>query len=122
MIDLSAPGEANAYNGGAVAATVNRRAVAWGLVFAAVGVLVLGAWLPGLGGWSLGPRIGAGTLLVVLGAVLVAGAFAGAIRSRTERLDGKGGCPVGATCACGHFNFKPRRTCRQCGVATMYAA
>ena len=101
---------------------MNRRAVLWGLAFAAAGVLVLAGWVPGSSGWATGPRIGMGTLLATLGAVLIGGAFAGAIRARTERLDGKGGCPVGATCACGHFNFKPRRTCRQCGAATQYAA
>src|SRR5688572_6386064 len=101
---------------------MNRRAIAWGLGSMAAGALVLGAWLPGSGGWAFGPRIGMGTLLLVLGFVLAAGAFAGAIRRRTEAVDGKGGCPVGATCACGHFNFKPRRTCRQCGAATLYAA
>lgn len=101
---------------------MNRRAVLWGLAFAAAGILVLGAWMPGSSGWALGPRLGVGTLLAVLGAVFLVGSFAGAIRSRTERLDSKGGCPVGATCACGHFNFKPRRTCRQCGAATAFAA
>jgi len=104
-----------------VAAAVNRRTLTWGLAFAVAGAYVL-AGGPGLAGWSLGPRLGAGTLLVVLGLVLVAGAFAGAIRDRTERLDSKGGCPVGATCSCGQFNFKPRKACRQCGAATTYAA
>ena len=101
---------------------MNRRAIGWGLAFVVSGVVVLGAWLPGSAGWALGPRIGMGTLLVVLGLVFVAGAFAGAIRSRTEAVDGKGGCPVGATCPCGHFNFKPRKACRQCGAATSYTA
>lgn len=119
---MSAPGGANPYNGAPVAGAVNGRALGWGLAFAAAGLVVLGGWLPGASSWSLGPRVGGGTLLVVLGLVFVAGAFAGAIRARTERLDGKGGCPVGATCACGHFNFKPRRSCRECGLATTYAA
>lgn len=101
---------------------MNGRALGWGLAFAAAGLLVLAGWLPGSASWATGPRLGMGTLLAVLGAVLAAGAFAGAIRARTERLDSKGGCPVGATCACGHFNFKPRRTCRQCGAATAFAA
>jgi hypothetical protein len=101
---------------------VNQRTIAWGLAFAALGILVLAGWLPGASGWALGPRIGLGTFLVVAGAVFLVGSFAGAIRTRTERTDTKGGCPVGATCACGHFNFKPKRVCRQCGAATMYAA
>jgi len=99
---------------------VNRRAIGWGLAFLAAGIVVLAAWLPGSEGWALGPRIGMGTLLCVLGLVFVAGSFAGAIRNRTEAVDGKGGCPVGATCSCGHFNFKPRKACRQCGAATLY--
>lgn len=99
---------------------MNRRAIGWGLAFLAAGIVVLAAWLPGSDAWALGPRMGMGTLLVVLGLVFVVGAFAGAIRSRTEAVDGKGGCPVGATCSCGHFNFKPRKACRQCGAATLY--
>jgi hypothetical protein len=101
---------------------VNRRALLWGLAFAAAGLLVLAGWMPGSAAWSLGPRLGVGTLLAALGVLLLTGAFAGAIRARTERHDSKGGCPVGATCPCGHFNFKPRRTCRQCGAPTAYAA
>lgn len=101
---------------------MNRRAVLWGLAFAAAGVLVLAGWMPGASSWQLGPRIGMGTLLAVLGLLFLAGSFAAAIRARTERLDSKGGCPVGAACACGHFNFKPRRSCKQCGAATVYAA
>jgi hypothetical protein len=101
---------------------VNRRALLWGLALAAAGALVLGGWVPGASSWQPGPRVGMGTLLAVLGFVLLAGSFAAAIRERTERLDSKGGCPVGATCACGHFNFKPRKACRQCGAATVYAA
>lgn len=99
---------------------MNRRTLAWGLAFLAAGIVVLAGLVPGSDSWAQGPRIGMGTLLVVAGLVLGIGAFAGSIRSRTERVDSKGGCPVGATCACGHFNFKPRRTCRQCGVATLY--
>jgi hypothetical protein len=101
---------------------VNQRAVGWGLAFLASGVVVLGAWLPGSETWALGPRLGMGTLLAVLGLVFIAGSFAGAIRSRTEAKDTKGGCPVGATCTCGHFNFKPRKACRQCGAATLFTA
>lgn len=97
---------------------MNRRTLGWGMAFALLGAAVLAG--AGLSAWSSGPRIGAGTLLLVLGLVLVVGANAGAIRDRTERLDSKG-CPVGATCACGHFNFKPRKACRQCGAATLYA-
>ncbi|MHB1261781.1 MAG: hypothetical protein ACYC2H_08705 [Thermoplasmatota archaeon] len=101
---------------------MNGRAIGWGLAFLAAGVVILGAWLPGSADWSTGPRIGMGTLLVVLGFVFVSGSFAAAIRRRTEATDSKGGCPVGATCSCGHFNFKPRKACRQCGAATLYTA
>lgn len=92
------------------------------MAFAALGALVLAGWMPGAAGWATGPRLGLGTFLVVAGFVFLAGSFAGAIRARTERVDSKGGCPVGATCACGHFNFKPKRVCKQCGAATAYAA
>jgi hypothetical protein len=105
-----------------VAEAVNRRAIAWGLAFAAAGTLVLLGWLPGASAWATGPRFGAGTFLLVMGLVFVCGSFAAAIRSRTARIDGPGGCPVGATCPCGHFNFKPRRACRQCGAATRFTA
>ena len=105
-----------------MAAPVNRRTLLWGVAFLAAGILVLSALVPGSASWALGPRVGMGTLLAVSGLVLVLGSFAGSIRARTERVDSKGGCPVGATCPCGHFNFKPRRTCRQCGAATTYAA
>lgn len=92
------------------------------MVFLAAGIVVLAAWLPGAERWPLGPRLGMGTLLLVMGLVFIAASFAGAIRNRTEATDTKGGCPVGATCPCGHFNFKPRKACRQCGAATLYAA
>ena len=104
-------------------AAVNRRAVVVGLLCAAVAGGVLSGLVPGSSGWAAGPRIGVGTLLLTLGLVFLVGAFAGAIRARTARVEGAGGgCPVGATCACGHFNFKPRKACRQCGAATTYAA
>ena len=99
---------------------MNRRAIGWALAFVLAGVVVLGAWLPGSADWSAGPRLGMGTFLLVTGLVVLVGSFAGGIRRRTEAVDAKGGCPVGATCACGHFNFKPRRACRQCGAATLY--
>lgn len=101
---------------------MNGRTLLWATLFVAGGILVLGAWVPGASGWSLGPRLGLGTFLLVTGFVFLAGSFAGAIRRRTDRVDGKGGCPVGATCSCGHFNFKPRKACRQCGQATVYPA
>lgn len=101
---------------------MNRRTLGWGLAFLALGALALAGWLPGAASWATGPRIGLGTFLAVMGFVLLAGSFAGAIRARTERTDTKGGCPVGATCACGQFNFKPKRACKQCGAATLFAA
>jgi hypothetical protein len=101
---------------------VNRRTLAWSLAFTAAGVLAAGSWFPGSGAVAQGPRIGFAVLLLTMGFVLAVGSFAGALRMRSERLDSKGGCPVGAKCACGHFNFKPRATCRQCGAATLYTA
>ena len=101
---------------------MNGRTLLWGLGFLLAGTLILGGWMPGASSWATGPRIGLGTFLAVAGFVLLAGSFAGAIRDRTARVDGKGTCPVGATCSCGHFNFRPRKSCRQCGAATVYPA
>lgn len=101
---------------------MNRRTLGWAAAFA-LAALALGAgWFPGAQGAAPGPRIGLTAVLAMLALALAVGAFAGAIRRRTQRLDGPGGCPVGATCACGHFNFKPRATCRQCGVPTRYTS
>ena len=88
----------------------------WGLLFAGAGTVVAAGWLPGSDGWALGPRIGIATVLIVLGVTVVG--FASA--HQFARGDAPGNCPVGATCGCGHFNFKPRRTCRQCGTATVF--
>ena len=101
---------------------MNPRTLGWAAAFLAAGTLAAGGWFPGAGAAALGPRVGLAALLLTFGVVLVAGAFAGRLRARSERLDGKGGCPVGATCACGHFNFKPRLSCRQCGAATSFEA
>lgn len=122
LIDPSRHGRPNPYKAHPVAAAVNQRTLGWALAFLAAGLVVLSGLVPGSDRWPMGPRIGMGTLLLVSGLILGVGAFAGAIRSRTDRVESKGGCPVGATCLCGHFNFKPRRTCRQCGAATRYAA
>ncbi len=101
---------------------MNRRTLGWSLAFTAAGILAAFGWFPGAADVAQGPRVGLAVLLLTLGIVLAAGSFAGALRARTERLDSKGGCPVGAKCPCGHFNFKPRATCRQCGAATLYTA
>lgn len=101
---------------------MNRKTLVWGLAFAALGTVLLAGWMPGSSSWAVGPRLGLGSFLVVAGLVFLTGSFAGAIRDRTARVDGTGGCPVGATCTCGHFNFKPRVRCRQCGATTRYAA
>jgi hypothetical protein len=99
---------------------VNRRTLAWGGLFILAGGLLLANVLPGSDAWALGPRLGLGTFLLVAGLVMLVASFAAALQRRTAKMDGKGGCPVGATCGCGHFNFKPRPTCRQCGAATRY--
>lgn len=101
---------------------MNLRAVGWGLAFVAAGI-AFAAGLVGQG-FALGPRIGLATFFIVAGLVLLGASFAATIRDRTHRIEGSRakGCPVGATCGCGHFNFKPRKTCRQCGAATLYAA
>ncbi len=104
-----------------MAGPVNVKALAWGVAFAILGILVAIGNLPGLGNWGSGPRIGAATALIVFGLtiLLVANAL-WFLRRTTKPEDYRGGCPVGATCGCGHFNFKPRRTCKQCGLATSF--
>jgi hypothetical protein len=123
LIDGSTARRAKPYEGAPVGADVGiARTVSWAAVFLAGGILVAGGWLPGSGDWSTGPRIGVATLLTVLGAtVLGLGLVPIVLRRTTRPADYKGGCPVGATCPCGHFNFKPRTTCRQCGSATAFA-
>lgn len=99
---------------------MNQRTLAWALAFVVAGTLGALGWFPGANDAALGPRVGLSAALLTFGLVLLVGSFAGAMQARSERLDSKGSCPVGAKCSCGHFNFKPRTTCRQCGVATTY--
>ncbi len=103
-----------------VGLVVNRRTLGWALAFAIAALLLAVGWFPGAANAAPGPRIGLTALLAMMAFVLLVGSFAGAIQARSERLDSKGVCPVGAKCVCGHFNFKPRATCRQCGAATHY--
>ncbi|HEX2065523.1 MAG TPA: hypothetical protein VHI93_01800 [Candidatus Thermoplasmatota archaeon] len=88
----------------------------------AAGALLLAGRFPGAGA-ALGPRIGMGTFLLMLGAlVLAVAAMPWVLRKTTRAEDYEGGCPVGTRCACGHFNLKPRRACRECGTLTPDAA
>ena len=78
--------------------------------------------VPGASGWATAPRVGVATALISLGVLLLAMPAVVWILRRTARPgDYAGACPVGATCPCGHFNFKPRRTCRSCGAATAFS-
>jgi hypothetical protein len=89
----------------------------------AAGALLLAGTLPGATGMALGPRVGMGTFLLMLGLLVLAIAAAPwVLRKTTRPEDYVGGCPVGTRCACGHFNLKPRRTCRDCGAPTTYPA
>ena len=100
---------------------MNVRALGWGFAFVAAGVVVAFGWLPGSAGWSTGPRAGLATGFLTLGVTMIlAGNAAWFLRRTTKAEDYRGGCPVGATCQCGHFNFKPRKACRQCGAATSF--
>ena len=92
----------------------------WGSAFAILGVVVVAGAFPGSSNWAVGPRIGIAMVLLVLGFLMLAGPWVAYAVNRASAKDGPGGCPVGTTCTCGHFNFKPRKTCRQCGVATVY--
>lgn len=107
---------------GPVGAPVNRRTIAWAVGFHVAAAIVAFGWFPGASEAAAGPRIGLCVALATMGAILFVGAFTAELQARTARLDGKGVCPVGAKCACGHFNFKPRGTCRQCGAATSFAS
>ncbi|MES2155042.1 MAG: hypothetical protein V4510_07895 [bacterium] len=92
----------------------------WGLAFLAAGAVVLAGLALGASDWSTGPRIGIGMVLLLLGFLLAAGPWIAYAVRRASSKESKGGCPVGTTCACGHFNFKPRAHCRECGTATTY--
>lgn len=101
---------------------MNRRTLAWAIAFALGALLLAFGWFPGAATAAPGPRLGLTAGLATLSLVLFVGSFAGAMQARTQQLDSKGNCPVGATCACGHFNFKPRTKCRQCGAVTRYTS
>jgi len=108
----------NAYNGAAVAADVNVRAIVWGLGMVALGIVLATDLVPGSARMATGPRIGIIALLITLGVttLLIANA-AWVLRRTTRPEDYEGGCPVGASCGkCGAFNLKPRTSCRSCGV------
>jgi hypothetical protein len=97
----------------------------WGRTLVSALCLAAGALLlaggPGAAGMAPGPRVGMGTFLLMLGLLLLAiNAMPWVLRKTTKAEDYAGGCPVGARCACGHFNLKPRRACRECGAATAY--
>jgi len=94
------------------------RTAVWGLAFVIAGVVVALGFLPGASDWSPGPRAGVAALLLALGATVLGVGLA----ARLLRRDETGACPVGATCACGHFNLKPRRTCGACGQPTAFGA
>ncbi|HUR64256.1 MAG TPA: hypothetical protein VM241_07220 [Candidatus Thermoplasmatota archaeon] len=98
----------------------------WGRTLVSALCLAAGALLLAGGpaaGMAPGPRVGMGTFLLMLGLLLLAiNAMPWVLRKTTKAEDYAGGCPVGARCACGHFNLKPRRACRACGAATAYPA
>ncbi len=97
------------------------RTFLWGLAFLAGGTVVAAGWLPGSSAWATGPRVGIAMFLFLVGSLLLGIPGVQAVLHRTTRPeDYPGGCPVGATCSCGHFNFKPRRRCAQCGEPTRY--
>lgn len=93
------------------------RATFWGLGLAAAGGLVAAGAVPGSGDWTTGPRVGVGTLLLVLAVMVVGFAYTPwLLRRFTRPADYEGTCPVGASCTgCDAFNLKPRTVCRVCG-------
>src|SRR5689334_10256504 len=106
----------------ALAEGVRLATVLWGLAFAAAGTLVAAGWAPGAATASLGPRLGIAMVLLLLGFALLLGPVIAAMVRRRSAGQTGGVCPVGASCSCGHFNFKPRAACRQCGKPTEYPA
>jgi hypothetical protein len=96
------------------------RSLGWSLAFMAAGVALAAGWVGGR--WSATARLGAGMALATLGFLLAAIPLSvWWLRRTTRASDYEGGCPVGANCGCGHFNFRPRPACRQCGAPTVYA-
>jgi hypothetical protein len=102
---------------------VQWKAIWWGAALGATGLVVAFGMVPGSNAWAAGPRYGISALLLTTAAFLFCIPTFGWIGRRTARVEGNGGanCPVGATCACGHFNFKPRATCRACGQPTAFS-
>jgi hypothetical protein len=107
---------------GVLGAPVNRRTLGWAAAFLLAGLAVALGWFPGADHAAMGPRVGLAAALLTFAVVLGVGSFAALLRMRAQGSTGTGVCPVGAKCACGQFNFKPRTTCRQCGAATLYTA
>ena len=100
--------------------SVRLRTLGWAVAFLAAGAALAAGWVGSR--WSATARLGAGMALATFGFLLAAIPLSvWWLRRSTTAADYEGGCPVGATCACGHFNFKPRASCRQCGAATVYA-
>ncbi len=120
-IDPSTARAAKPYKWGLMAAPVRTGALVWGLFFALAALVVSAGAMPGAASWSAGPRLGITTVFFLLGLLFLVGPLLAGASSRRSRAAGSGTCPVGATCVCGHFNFKPRLACRACGQPTHYA-
>ncbi len=88
-----------------------------GIAASVAGILLLGGWMPGSDGMALGPRIGVGAFLLMIGFLMLSIPFVQFFLRRTTKAeDYQGTCPVGESCpACGAFNYKPRPDCRSCG-------
>jgi hypothetical protein len=95
----------------------------WGAAFVAAGACIAASVIPGSESWATGPRIGIASVLLLLGFFMIVGPWiAFAVRRASAKEGGGGNCPVGTTCGCGHFNFKPRAMCKQCGKDMVYPA
>ncbi len=94
---------------------VNLRTIGWGTAFTIAGIYLL-ANGPGLEGAAMGPRIGVGMFLAMIGGLmLVIPMSRWFIFRRAVPEDYEGRCPIGESCgACGAFNYKPRAVCRTC--------
>lgn len=118
-MDRSKAHAGNPYAGGVVGGAVNGKAIGWGLSF--LGLAVVIAAVPGSLAVSAGPRIALVTALALFGLILLATALVGPwMLRRSAKESGTGTCPVGARCACGAWNWKPRAACGSCNAPTAW--
>ncbi len=94
--------------------------IGWGASFLFLALVI--AMVPGSLPAGEGPRIAMVTALILLGLILLVSALIGPwMLRRTAKASGTAVCPVGARCACGAWNWRPRRLCSSCGSLTAWS-